>query len=323
MHILRHNWYWKLLCLVGAVALLVYVRKQEDLVRRTLYLPLVFAVPAGQRMVEPALGTTVRVDLEGPAQLIRTIANEEVRLMFDPSGVAPGTRKDVEVAVELPEKYRDAVTVDWRPSVVPVRIVSDTSRPYSVVVKQLKPPDDWEFRDGPSPSPGRVLVSGTQDVVSRVESILAPLTVPPTDRVYDPEVRLRALDKDGRDLTAQVQIEPPLVTVTGVQQRVVLQKRVPVQPIYQAPPGWRVTRVEVAPRFVRVMGKERVVGPIYGLETEPIELAPGEHEVVRDVGLILADQSVKLTPDRVRVTLRMQAAGAPAPAPTAPPDTKR
>src|SRR5688572_21928757 len=110
MRFLQHNWHWKLLALSLAIMVHVYVRKQQDVLRTTMMLPVTVSPPEGQRVVEPPSGSRqVRVNLEGPAEIVRQIDTEEVRLRFDTSWVRPGARTLVPVSVELPEKYRDRV----------------------------------------------------------------------------------------------------------------------------------------------------------------------------------------------------------------------
>jgi YbbR domain-containing protein len=314
MNFFRHHWHWKLLCLVGATMLMLYVRKQEDRVQRTLYLPLVATVPAGQRMVQPPPGSTVRVDLEGPSELVRAISPDDLTLLFDPSAVQPGKRTDVPVVVEIAEKYRSRVMVDWRPSNIPVRIVSDASKPFSVTIQQTDRPEGWEFKEGPTADPVRVLVNGNEEIVSRVDKVIASLKVPEVDRIYEPSIKLEAVDAQGKVLTEQVHIDPPLARITGVQQRVVFQKRIPVQPIFEVPPGMRIQAVEVVPKTVRVVGKQSQVGSVYVAETVPMDLVVGKTVVTQDLGIANGGDGIRFIPDQVRVTVKFQPT-APSPAP--------
>lgn len=315
MSLFRHNWHWKLLCLVGATLLMLYVRKEEDRIQRTMLLPLVATVPAGQRMVEPRAGATVRVDLEGPSEYVRAITPDDLTLLFDPSAVVPGKRTDVPVVVEIAEKYRSRVVLDWRPATVGVRIVSDASKSFPIVVRQIDTPEEWEFKEGPTAFPARAVVNGNEEAVNRVESVVAPLKVPQADRVYETSIKLEALDSQGKVLTDQVQLDPPFVRITGVQQRMVLQKRVPVQPIFEVPPGMRIQSVEVLPRTVRVVGKQSLVGPIYVAETVPMDLVVGKAVVTQDLGFANGADGIRFIPEQVRVTVKFQPLVA---APTAP-----
>lgn len=302
-HLLKHNWHLKLLCLGAAVTLALFVRKQEDLLRRRILLPVKIDPPPGQRVVEPPSNTSVQVDLEGPAEVVRAVEDDDVRLDFDPSGALPGQRKWAPVTVHLPEKYRDRVMVDWRPRSLPVLLVSDKSQEFPVILKPLERPEGWELRDA-QVSPSRVTVSGTAEAVGRVATVAAAFNVEPTERI-NTLVTLQALDGSGNIVRDAVHLEPAQVLVTGMQQRVVLQKRVPVQPVFEAPAGMRVS-VEVSPARVRLVGPESEVSKIYVVETERVIIPAGQAQLTQQISVAVPPGGVSVTPQRVKVTFRLQ-----------------
>lgn len=304
MRFLSHNLHLKILCLVGAVILAFYVRRQEDTLRRGMLLPVSVTAPPGQSVVEPPRGTNVEVDLEGPASEVRAIADEEVKLVFDTSRVPPGKRVQVPISVELPDKYR-RVSVSWRPRTLAVRLVSDTSRALPVAVKILARPEGWEFTEAPRATPDRVTVIGTQEAVQKVAAITAPVAISAGERINE-LVTLQALDAANQNVTATVRLEPSQVTVTGYQEPVVLQKRVPVQPLFVVPPGQRVISVEVNPPRVRVTGPSRAMSELYLLETESFSIPPTQSQHTQETAVLAPRPDLEVVPPRVRVTVRLQ-----------------
>ena len=304
---LKHNWSYRLVALALSVVLYYYVQKQEDILRRTLLLPINIAAPAGLRAVRPLPGSSIRVDLEGPAEEVRAVENDELKLHLDVSNVPPGKEVQVPVTVEIPQKYREHVTVTWRPLAVTVRLISDAVRELPVLVQVERRADGWEVRDVPRAVPERVTVSGIQSAVDAVKSVVASIDLGPTARIND-TVSLHALGEDGTDMTERVQISPPQVQVSAMQEHVVLQKRVPVQPRFRTPNGARVM-VDVTPPRVRLVGPERLLDSVYTADTEQVDLPPGQREVTREVTVVTPDHSVEAIPPRVRVTLRLQPQG--------------
>lgn len=307
MEWLKHNWVLRFISLALAVVLWYYVRKQEDILRRTILLPISIAAPAGERVVEPPAGSQVRVDLEGPAEQVRAVENAELKLNLDIGNVQPGKAVQVPVSVEIPPKYRDRVQVSWRPLAVSVRLVSDAVREFPVLVQPLNHLDGWQMREVPRPVPDRVTVSGPLAAVDSVKSVVAPFRLEQSPRV-SATVNLQALSEDGADLADKVRIEPPQVQVTAIQEHVVMQKRVPVQPRFHLSPGTRVT-VDVLPPRVRLVGSEQTLARVYLVETDPVDLAPGQREITREVSVIPPGAGVDVDPPRVRVTLRLIPAG--------------
>jgi YbbR domain-containing protein len=317
LNALRHNWYWKVLSLVIAVVVAVYVRKQQDLVRMPVRLPLDITAPNGQRVVEPAAGEQIQVTLEGPAETVRAIESDEISVIFDTSHVAPGQRVRVPVAVELPPKYRNRVVAEWRPRIVTVRFEADTVREFPVEVALLNRREGWLIPEPLTVTPGRITISGAQDAVDRVARVVAPVSLDDNARI-NALATLQALDRGGEVVGEQLQLEPPQVTVSGVQQQEAMEKRVPVQPLFQAPPGMRVTEVEVSPAWARVRGTERTVSDVYVVETDPIQLPEGRTQISQEVRLVSPKPGVEVVPGQVRLRLTLEAQARPTPPPPQP-----
>lgn len=320
MQLLRHNWPFKLLSLAGAITVALFVYKQEDRLQRTLILPVTIAPPVGQRVVEPPQNFQVYVDVEGPAQVVRSIENKNFQLVFDASKVTPGVRKEIDVTVEQSEQLRGkGLDVSWRPRKIPVLLVSDKTKVLPIVIKPVNRPDGWQIKDlqiksltGGAPD---VTVSGPVEMVDRVAQVVAAVPLDSTE-VINELVQLQPFDSAGNkveDSQTRLLLAPTQVLVSGMQERVVLQKpRVPVQPMFTSPVGARIS-VQVLPRYVRIVGPERAVSETYVVETEPIIVAAGQNEVVREVQLVPPKAGITVTPTSVRVTLRNLAATRAAP----------
>lgn len=297
-----------------AVVLSVYVRGQQDRVRSTLFLPVIIPAPAGQRVVEPSAGTQVQVDLEGPAELIRAADATQIKLIIDPSGVKPGKTVRVPVTLELPERLRNqSVEANWRPQSIPVKLISDATKQFAVEVHPLNNPEGWELTSPPQPTPAQVTVSGSQEDVARVARVITSLPLEPTEHA-NPLLTVQALDEGGLDVSDLVKISPTQVLVSVNQERVVLQKDVPVQPVFHLPPGGRVT-VDVAPLQVRVIGPERRLRRLMVVETEPFDVPAGRLPFTKEVNLISLGTDISIRPNRVKVTVRTQPLGAAIPRP--------
>ncbi|MGV3721089.1 MAG: YbbR-like domain-containing protein [Actinomycetota bacterium] len=311
MNVLKHNWPIKVLSLVVGIVLSVYVRGQQDRISRTLVLPVIIPTPEGQRVVEPSAGTQVVVNLEGPGELVQALDTEQVKLEIDTSGVQPGATVRVPISVEIPEKLRNqGVEAVWRPRSIRVKLISDATRQAPVEVQVLDPPEGWELTANPQITPPQVTISGAQQDVARVARVVAQLPLEAEERISK-LVTVQAFDADGVNITDQVRrLAPAQVLVAVTQQRVLLQKDVPVQPIVRIPPGARVS-VRVTPDQVRLLGPARRLGGIYFVETAPVQLPTGRGAVSREVALISPNKDVTLRPDRVKVTVQvLPAAGA-------------
>lgn len=324
MRFLSHNWHIKLLCMVGAIMLAAFVRKQENVLQRTIVLPVNITPPVGQRMTDPPRGANVEVELEGPSDAVRAIQDTDIRLVVDTSAVGSGKRIQVPVLVELPDKFH-RVMVNWRPRSIGVRFVSDTAKQFPVHVKVLNRLDDWET-ETPRADVEQVNVSGSEDAVNRVVRVTAPLTLEPLESMNVLSTLQALAIKDDKfiDITDQVHITPPQVMVNVSQQRVLLAKRLDVQADWQIPPDARIAEVEIVPRNVLVTGPRRLMRDLDLLDTMTITVPPGKTVHTQSVDLVIPDSRLQVNPQRVRVTIRLKppAAGTgtepPRPRPSSP-----
>lgn len=306
MDFLKHNWLLKLTALGLAVFLAIYVNQESDSAHATFTLSAPVQAPPGLRVKAPLPGFTVRVDLEGPVEMIRQITTDDVKLEIDTSSVRPGRLTSVPINITLTEKYQRRVFADWRPRSVQVLFEPDATRELPVRIRPLNQPDGWEITESLRAAPSRVTVSGSKEVVDRVEEVVAPFSVEATERIST-QASLQAETKDGTVIPDdQIRIEPPQVTVSGLQERVVLQKRVPVQPLFTVPEATRVSIQSITPSEVQLVGPKRLVSDTYVVETERVVLPPGSGLTTRRVPVNLPRDGVQVTPGEVKITFRLQ-----------------
>lgn len=301
MTLLKHNWQIKAGSLISAVLLALFVRKQEDLVTRELNVPVKIEPRYGQRVADPAAGTTVRVRLEGPGNLVDDVQVDDLKIILNTTDTPPNRSTRVPVAVDLVEKYRNRVAVDWSPRAVLVKYVSDAAQEFSVVVRELNPGLGWEYIENPTPNPARATVLGPRASVAQVRRIVAPFVRETGPRI-EQMVTLHALDDRDQDISDQVQIEPAQVRVTAIQQPILGRKRLLVQPVFDVRAGF-APQITVTPRQVLATGAAATLEGLYMVETVPFPVPAGETRVVRDVDLKSVAPDVRLEPTRVRVQL--------------------
>jgi YbbR domain-containing protein len=239
--------------------------------------------------------------------LLGSLTSEEITLTIDPGGVQPGKSVKVPVAVEIPERLRNlGVEAVWRPQTIPVKLISDARRQLPVEVEPLDKPEGWELKAPPQTTPAQVAISGAQQDVALVHRLRATLPLKPSEWVSELS-SVRAEDAEGNDITDLVKPTPAQVKVTATLERVVLQKDVPIQPVFRVPPGVRVT-AEVIPPLVRLIGPERRLSSVYVVETTPFEVPAGKAQFTKTITLVLPGAGITMRPDSVKVIIRTQAA---------------
>jgi YbbR domain-containing protein len=305
MRFLRHNWPTKLASLVIAVLLADYVHRQQDNTSATVVQPLNIVPATGTRVAEPPEGTMVRITLTGPAELVQIAQTEPIKVAVETSGVRPERRVTVPVAVELSARYRDRVNVTWAPRSVSVRIVKEIVKRLPVIGQPTTEPSGWKLAEVPKVSPETVQVRGTEEAMSQVYEVRAPFPRPEGDRI-DTVSTVHAYDREGRDITDRVQTEPYQVTVSAVQQPVVLQKPVGIQPLYKIPDGFRISQMAVRPQTVRLTGPVEAVRRSYYVETSQVVIVPGSPGYSGNVTVRRPGPGIEVDPPQVHLSLRVQ-----------------
>ena len=117
-------------------------------------------------------------------------------------------------------------------------------------------------------------------------------------------VPLQAIDRNGRDVTREVTLDPATVRVTGRLVQVATSKRVFVHVEFAGvPPEYR-PQVTVEPSSVVVYGTPSALRDLQFLATPVIELPPGQLRVQEEVTLTPPPGITRVQPRTVRVTLQ-------------------
>ena len=299
--LLRHNWPIKLASLVTAILLAFFVRRQQDTISTTLFLPVNVPPRPGYRVAEPAPGTFVRVNVDGPAELVRAVDNDDIKLVLETENIGPNRSMSVPVEVQLAERYRDRLVLSWWPRSVPVRFISDITRTMQVELSAINQPRGWEYAEAPRVEPASVRVSGPANVMAQLGSVTASFARELQPRLEE-LVTVQVLDRQGRDVGDLVQVEPLQVRVLAVQRQAVVSKPVPVQPIFVVPPGL-VPMVTVNPPYVQISGSEDELTQVYFVETQLLVLPQKQKQVERDVAITRPSPGLTVQPSHVHVTL--------------------
>ena len=321
----RHNLFFKIVALALAVALKLYVSKQETSDERFIVRTLSYSLPAGQELVEPTILPKIRVRLTGPAGELQAVDPQLVEVSLDTSGYQPGSRLSAPVRVSLPANVADSVRAAPDPASIAIRGEERAERRFPVSVEVGELPEGLERVGSIDAQPAEVVVRGLQSDLERVQRVVARITELRSPGPFNRPVTLRALDKNGASMTGGVDLQPSQVQVRGLLERTVWSARAYVQPIFETLPiGMRVKSVTVDPRRVTLYGSQTAVNSSQVLETQPLTVPEGQTEWNSTVRLTSPDGITRIVPESVRVTVVLEpVAEAPRPPGDRRPPTPR
>ena len=146
--------------------------------------------------------------------------------------------------------------------------------------------------DDPTAIPDTTRVSGPASLVSQVTEVVAHADVTGRREDIDTEVRLTALNADGRAVGG-VSLDPVTARVVTTVHQLVGYRLVAVIPIIQGQvePGYQVSSITVSPTLVTVFSPDpQAVDALPGfVETDSVNLTGARDDIEQTVGVLLPE----------------------------------
>jgi YbbR domain-containing protein len=295
------------LALILAVLLWFYVVNLENPAQTTSFRDLTLDVrgtSSNLRVISPL--PTVDVTIQAPENLMRNLSPEDVHPYIDLAEMTEGVH-DVPIVIETNGLPSDSLTVNINPAEIQVQLQLQVTRVFSIAVDvEGTPPLGYKF-DPAQVTPRSVSVTGSQDAINRISSVLVPVNIEgQTSRVQGSR-NPRALDAEGRDVTG-VTFEPATVQVLVPIETYVRSKTVGVLPSVLGQPaaGFRVVLLTADPNNVQICCTEETLGPVDNLNVVPVPITGTTSTIITTTQLILP-AGVDLLPTESReITVTVQ-----------------
>lgn len=244
----------------------------------------------------------VEVVAEGTRDEIDSLGDDDLVAFIDLSNATSGT-ESAEIELEVPNRYRDFLSLEVRVARVALEEQSTTTIPVTVEPTG-SPPPQFTYTDS-TIVPAQVTVEGAASSVQATERarVVIDLSLLRPNAVFQAEVEL--LDENNRPVV-NVRPVPPRVEVRpGVE---VSQPRriVTVFPQFEGVPpvGYRLENYEITPSQVEVIGPNEIINDLGSVPTRSIDLSDLRQSTTVDVPLELPPE-VTLAQDVV-VSVRLQ-----------------
>jgi YbbR domain-containing protein len=305
---LRQNLVFKILSLVGAFALFLYVGKQQATESPEYSPELSLTPPPGLEVVEPRFPRQVRVKLRGPAEKIRSLDETQIKPVVDLIGRRKGLYSGLPVQIVLPANVRDQVQiVYYSPTRLNVRLDEHVSRQFQVEPVMLTQPPAGYSVDLPKLEPSTVTISGRGEVVQRVKKAQAHVTAINSTERLDQLIRVSALDDQSMEVGNGIQISPPTVRVRATIERNIGSKPLYVDPdVGPLPEGLRLKHLVVTPERVTAIGPDEALARLWVVRTMPIPLSAASTQIDRPVPLKRPPGVRSMAPSTVNVRVELE-----------------
>ena len=305
---IRQNLFYKLLALVIAVFLWVYVNSERNpQSRKVLSVPLEVRNLAKGYTAE-ASPPEVSVAVEGPQSAVDALRREDASAWVDLRNLKSGPsaitdRFKVNAWVAGAAENRLSVRVS--PRTVVVRAEAIRSKRLPVEVKLLTaPPLGYAYTE-PILQPASVGVSGRAGAVARVRRIILPIAGDVSGKPVEGYFQVTPTDAAGNrvdevtlDVPRGVHLKMGVVEVPATKV-VVVSECIVGRPKFPA----AILKVSVVPPSVTLEGKPKILMGISTIETEEVSVENATESVTRQVGLRVPPGVRVVGPSKVRVSV--------------------
>lgn len=297
MYFLRKNLGLKVLTLMGAVALWVYVVGTSDLIYRIPEaIPVKFFNLSENAVIVSDKDITVNVAVKAPKKIWKSITTEHVEAYVDLKGLLPGEEHKLDVIVSPDIAEVSVYQID--PKKISVKLDVLAEKDFLLTLKiDGNVGDNYSVGD-PIFSQREVVVKGAQSKVDSILEIRAPITL---SQIETSEVKksvaLVAVDQNGDQIDNLI-IEPASVDVTIPIQEVKQSKTFGIKANYDPNQldgdAW-IRSVTIVPPTIELLGDASVFENVDIITTEKIDLLNVGTSVERRTmlqippGLTLAD----------------------------------
>ncbi len=276
-----------LLAFTMAVLLWFYVMGLENPAESAVFpnLPITVRGLTTDLDVRTTLGTAT-VSVRAPQDVLGRIHAGDFQIYVDATGLAPGTHR-IDVQAQHPGDFME-IQVD--PPQVSLQLGLHGMRVFSVQPRPLGRPYAGYQLEPQSVDPRQVTVSGPEEQVTRVVSVVAEIDVEGKQTVQAGQVRPRALDVAGQPISG-LTFDPEVVKITAPIQQQLDYKTLALHVPLDGEPasGYRVTDISIDPTTLTVQGAPELLAGLTVLDTAPVSLAG----VTQSVSSLIAAQLPK------------------------------
>ena len=317
IHILRHNFGYKLLALFFAVVLHFYV---AGLINARP--PHILILPLSVRNLPPSLILdtgdlpSVTLTLDGSSEEINRLTDTTVTAWVDLSHARPGTTLPLPVHIAgLPP----SVTVESEPHPISLQLETRRRRQLPVGAEDIGIAPAGYSLTPPVITPREAVVTGTRAAVTSVVRLVAQADPDQAPGAVDEDFTLAALDATGSPV-GDVTLTPPTAHIRLDLVRAVSRKTLIVSAnvIGTLAAPYRFGNIEVSPATVTAEGRPESLVSLGTLTTRPIDVSGATQDIVRRVDPIVPAGIALSPPGPITVTIHVIAPPAAAPLPATP-----
>ena len=298
INIFRHNFLKKLIAVVVAFFMWVFVMNDQDPPTEDSYTVPLTISNQPHELVPIYNEKMIKVTLRAPRSYFVKYDTNAFRVYANLEGIGEGSHK-VDLQIVKPQGFE---TVEISPAKVditldplierlmPIEILTSGNIAQDAAVKEIHK------------SIESVTIVGAKSFVERVDKVFGTLNLNSNSSSFETQIPLNITDAKGDSLPPSVHVVPSVITVAVDIESGVKKKIVPIiADISVVADGWELTNITSNPAQVEIVGVDSVINPMVMIKTVPFTVQTGQR-VFKGTLKLDIPEGVTIPIDEVEVT---------------------
>ena len=296
LNILRRNMLKKIIALIAAFCMWVFVMEDQDpAIEGTYTVPLVIS-NAAYEFIPVCEETTIQVEVRAPRSYFVKYDANAFRVYANMDGMGEGEHK-ITPQVVMPQGFElvntkpTFIAVNLDPLIerqIPVELIVSGNVAANAAVKEI------------SKSMELVTLVGAKSFIEKVHRVYGTVNLAGNSSSFETQIQMNAVDENGV-IVSRVHVVPSVITVSVDIESGLKKKIVPIVAEISTTDGWELTNIKVEPAQVEISGAESVINSIVTIKTVPFTVQTGQRVFNGTLKLDIPD-SVTVKEDEVAVS---------------------
>ncbi len=275
------NWMAKIICLVIAVVLWLFIMNEQNPVIEGQYTVPVSMTGLPSSLVAKGVPDTVTVKLRMQRNTMLALRESDIYADVDLSHTEPGEYPQQRIRITVPQGVE---VIGQTPAEFTLHVENFVVRTLPVAVHIIGKPDDGYEAKADTLVPDSVTVSGASGTLDRIVTVTATVTANGHQVPFQTMAPMEARDQNGT-IVRDVHIVPESVLVkvkvTRTDGRLELPLKAPI--VGEPAAGYGVGGVEVIPDRVMIQSLSDTVQGQEDWRLRPISVAGATEDIVTQV----------------------------------------
>lgn len=284
INIFRRNFLKKLIALIVAFCMWVYVMADQDPEINDSYVVPLTISNAPYEFIPLYDDKTVRLETRAPRSYFAKYDANAFRVFANLEGLGEGEHVITPQVImpqgfELLEIVPQTVTVKLDPLIekqMPIEITTSGSLSQDSAIKEIEKSMD------------AVTIVGPKTFVEQVAKVLGNVNLSNNSSSFELQIPMHAVDAKGNAIS-RVRVVPSVLTISVDIESGIKKRIVPVVPELTVADGWELTKITVEPAQVEISGAESVINPIVTLKTTPVTVQTGQRIFKSNLKLVVPE----------------------------------